>query len=192
MKKLIFPTIVCAFLTAPALADMKVQIFDGVGTTNGGEFLAKVLEDSIGIYPKDSFISTFCVETSEYLSIGGTYFVTLSTDAIKGGEPVSDPLSDESASIYAGWLDHPLDHTAAIADMVQKGIWWYENESGGEIPIAIWKSGKANDIMVMNLWNDAAHTSNAQDLLVRVPVPGAILLGMLGLGAAGVKLRKFA
>jgi hypothetical protein len=31
-----------------------------------------------------------------------------------------------------------------------------------------------------------------QDYVVRVPVPGAILLGLLGLTAAGVKLRKFA
>jgi len=28
--------------------------------------------------------------------------------------------------------------------------------------------------------------------LVTVPVPGAVLLGMLGLGVAGLKLRKFA
>jgi hypothetical protein len=31
-----------------------------------------------------------------------------------------------------------------------------------------------------------------QDQLYYVPVPGAVLLGMLGLGAAGLKLRKFA
>jgi hypothetical protein len=31
-----------------------------------------------------------------------------------------------------------------------------------------------------------------QDYVVRVPVPAALLLGLLGLGAAGLKLRKFA
>lgn len=31
-----------------------------------------------------------------------------------------------------------------------------------------------------------------QDYVVRVPIPGAVLLGMLGLGAAGLKLRRFA
>jgi len=31
-----------------------------------------------------------------------------------------------------------------------------------------------------------------QDYVVRVPVPAAVLLGFLGLGAAGLKLRKFA
>jgi len=30
-----------------------------------------------------------------------------------------------------------------------------------------------------------------QDYVVRVPLPAAVLLGMLGLGAAGLKLRKF-
>jgi len=31
-----------------------------------------------------------------------------------------------------------------------------------------------------------------QDYVVRVPLPGAVLLGFLGLGAAGLKLRRFA
>lgn len=31
-----------------------------------------------------------------------------------------------------------------------------------------------------------------QDYLVRVPVPGAVLLGLLGMSAAGIRLRKFA
>jgi len=31
-----------------------------------------------------------------------------------------------------------------------------------------------------------------QDYVVRVPVPGAVLLGFLGLGAAGLRLRRFA
>ncbi len=34
--------------------------------------------------------------------------------------------------------------------------------------------------------------TNYQDFLVRVPVPGAVLLGILGLGVVGIKLRKYA
>jgi hypothetical protein len=33
---------------------------------------------------------------------------------------------------------------------------------------------------------------NQSDLFLHAPVPGAVLLGLLGLGAAGVKLRRFA
>lgn len=33
-------------------------------------------------------------------------------------------------------------------------------------------------------------TNNYQDFVVRVPVPGAFLLGLLGLSAAGIKLRR--
>jgi hypothetical protein len=51
------------------------------------------------------------------------------------------------------------------------------------------------------MFEDFAHPSystaaNAPDVyfdnISFVPVPGAVLLGMLGLGVAGVKLRKFA
>ena len=33
---------------------------------------------------------------------------------------------------------------------------------------------------------------NYQDWVVKVPVPGAVLLGLLGLSAAGIRLRKYA
>lgn len=38
----------------------------------------------------------------------------------------------------------------------------------------------------------ALSNEHYQDYVVRVPVPAAVLLGMLGLGAAGMKLRKYA
>ena len=46
-------------------------------------------------------------------------------------------------------------------------------------------------VRVMNLVNDEDHTNCAQDMLVRVPVPGVVPLGVLGLVAAGLKLREF-
>ena len=55
------------------------------------------------------------------------------------------------------------------------------------------------DVRVMTLWGNqdgpdyvgGGGLAYRQDLLV-VPVPGAILLGMLGLSVAGIKLRRFA
>ena len=53
------------------------------------------------------------------------------------------------------------------------------------------------NVRVMTLWNsyDAVNdcfSGNRQDQLVVVPIPAAVLLGLLGLGVAGIKLRKFA
>ena len=204
MKKLIFISLLCAFITSPVLADMmQVKIHDGVGTTNGGEFLDEVLMGPIGIYGEGSDISTFCVERYEYISIGGTYWVTLSDRAHKGGEAEFDILDDKTAWVYTYWLD-VLDQNEDNANDVQKAIWYLENEDDGVDNWLVDLAEKAIDdndwkntnIMVMSLWNDYScangYSGNAQDHLVRVPVPGAILLGLLGLGAAGLKLRKFA
>ena len=45
-------------------------------------------------------------------------------------------------------------------------------------------------VKVMNLYDSLGN--RAQDVLVLVPVPAAVLLGVLGLGVAGWKLRKYA
>ena len=52
------------------------------------------------------------------------------------------------------------------------------------------------NVRVMTLWTSYSadpdtFTGNRQDMLV-APVPAAVLLGILGLGVAGIKLRKFA
>ena len=205
MRKLIFISILCAFITAPALAGMQVQVNSGVGNTAGGEFLDYVVSGPIGVYGTGSSISTFCVETEETVG-GGTYWVTLSDRAIEGGEGGSggvgyDVLDDETAWIYTQWLD-AIPHTPDSADNVQNAIWIIEGESGEHsvnVDLLIDAAEAAVDdgwenpnIMVMNLWNDEECEDNAQDHLVRVPVPAGILLGILGLGVAGIKLRKYA
>ena len=205
MKKLIFISILLAFITAPALAGMmRVEVHDGVGTTGGGEFLDEVLQGPIGIYDVGSYISTFCVELEEFV-YSGPYWVTLSDRAIEGGESGGagfDILDPETAWIYTQWLD-VLDHTANNADIVQNAIWIIEGEGGTpsvNVNQMITNAGNAvsgggwvnPDIMVMNLWENDDYTGLVQDHLVRVPVPGAVLLGMLGLSVAGIKLRRFA
>jgi len=106
------------------------------------------------------------------------------------------------------------------AGILQKTIWLLEGEignvgdnSGGfllttaqqaqvttwiteaENAIANGKWSGIGQVRVLNMWGVDPSTGQyvklAQDQLY-VPIPAAVLLGMLGLGVAGLKLRKFA
>lgn len=200
MKKIAFFVAIVAVLGTPAFADMKITLADGLGSTDGGEFLATVVGTSaIGENAVGSTFSTFCVETNEGLSFGPTYTVTIDTVAIAGGSggPTPDPLDPRSAYLYNKWLDGGIAHTPGNADALQNALWYIEQEGGvnnalvAEAATAVagaW-GNTIGLIRVMNLTD--ATGALKQSLLVRaVPIPASILLGFLGLGAAGLKLRK--
>jgi hypothetical protein len=85
-----------------------------------------------------------------------------------------------TTTIHSDYQQAKFDYTTAIEPLI----------SGVGTPATI------GNVRVMTLWSDYDPTNgcfsgNRQDQLV-VPVPGAILLGMIGLSAAGLKLRRFA
>ena len=164
---------------------------------------------------------SFCVETEEYVFPTQTMDKTIvnesgptGSQAVLGGEDAADPLDPKTAWLYAqfatgdpggllGYTYAPGSARSSDAEQLQNAIWALEDE--GPIPT----SGKAKT------WYDLAGTKagssignvrvlnmevlipgngyvNAQDMLYLVPVPGAVLLGILGLGVAGIKLRKYA
>jgi hypothetical protein len=130
-----------------------------------------------------------------------------------------DPLDPKTAYLYTQFARGELsgyrfggtlaEHEADAAAL-QNAIWYIEQEvtslAAGKATTWVNEATNANwqDIglvRVLNLYGYGGPGINpttgalqytAQDLLIYVPVPVAVLLGLLGLGAAGVKLRKHA
>ena len=130
----------------------------------------------------------------------------------------ADPIEYATLTIVADDVDGPGDGMDGEQDMVsiqdsggtwhQLGYlndmgyytnWQYSPGAGNPThPDAItttvfnldpsWLNGLPVSVNIETLWGVEIETST----LTVVPVPGAILLGILGLSAAGLKLRKFA
>jgi hypothetical protein len=122
-----------------------------------------------------------------------------------------------SSYAYTGTVDVTVDSTtyaldrADTAAALQRVIWAIEGEGGstfssgfmgvsldaGQQSLAqawLTEATNANWGDIGNVRVLQAYTTEgivAQDQLYLVPVPAAVLLGFLGLGAAGLKLRKF-
>ncbi|MDI6451821.1 hypothetical protein [Anaerobaca lacustris] len=87
-------------------------------------------------------------------------------------------IEDEGGSDFAvNFMDTPLNSD----QQVLANQWMTEAGAAG------WTS--IGNVRVLNLWSNTALTAR-QDMLYLVPVPGAALLGFLGFGWAGLKLRK--
>jgi hypothetical protein len=167
-------------------------------------------QNSDGITPS---FQSFCLEGGEYISPDTTYVAVRNGWAIMGGNPpAGDPLSKGTAWLYHEFQSGTLDrynytgdrHASAAA--LQNTIWWLEGEAAdpgatnvfrnavitqfGSAAAAMASNAGLFPVAVLNLYTESG--SLAQDMLVCVPVPAAVLLGMLGLGAAGLKLRRFA
>jgi len=139
--------------------------------------------------------------------------------AYEGGvAAVGDNLDSRTAYLYTQFALGTLssysygDLTVAAgsrrwdAEQLQNAIWYIEGEGGsnaGQAGVWIAEAQAAIDAgswsgigsvraLQMYRLRDTGLYQLRQDMLYLVPVPGAVLLGMLGLSVAGVKLRKYA
>jgi len=160
--------------------------------------------------PMDIVVSTtFVNEATGAITGSGSH-------AILGSKPKGDNLDARTAYLYTQFAKGVLSNYDYLstgvgrnvsAGLLQKAIWYIEEEPGGSNAgqSGIWITEAQNaidnglwsgigDVRILNTWKpgyvgDLVYKK--QDQLYLVPVPAAVLLGILGLGVAGWKLRRF-
>jgi len=91
------------------------------------------------------YFQTFCLEYSEPFTPGTTYNVSISQNAMFGGNaPLGDPISIGTAWLYSQFAAGKLDdyttpkynytygsNRETESGLLQQAIWWLEGETGG-------------------------------------------------------------
>jgi len=186
-----------------------------MGATDKTSFQTFCVELAEYVYqPMDVWVST----TSTISPVDGSG----SHAIYGGAPPNGDDLDSRTAYLYTRFATGTLSNysygagRATSAGALQKTIWLIENEIGNlwdsaggfvldaaqQLQANAWIS-EAQNAISNGRWSGIGYvrvlnTSGtdgaklAQDQLYYVPVPAAVVLGMLGLSVAGVKLRKYA
>ena len=248
MRKLIFILLICAFVTASAIAGPHGTVYNA-GTVDisreplhfagsGGEFtLSDNTAGSMLLtnyqYADDAktrdgnaeSFQSFCVEAIEYTAVPMNAYMSVQNAALTGpgshawfgGLAGGDDLDPMTAYLYTRFAtgtlaalgyDYTLTSRAVSAQALQRVIWGIEGELGpGWTPAAglektFYDAAFAAQVVNGGKWTGIGtvrviqmfdlNGANAQDQLYYIPLPGAILLGILGLTVAGIKLRKYA
>lgn len=186
-------------LNAVAIVDMDYTSFGFTApTSNGGPFWVQVVQGTLNGF------NTLCVESSVTQSLNDNYWASVDDVAYAGRVgSAGDPISNRTEWIYDQYLSNHLK--AYTGATISEAIWMGEGEATPNLGNAVWNAavlaipdpqvGLATHTRVLNLWTlekvgDVYVATDVQSHLITVPVPAAVLLGFLGLGYAGMRLRK--
>ena len=164
-------------------------------------------------------IAGFCIDIDDSVRSGNVFDVHVKP-LDESPDPFAGPMLGEKASQVAWLLDNnswSLTMAAADAAAMQLAIWEVVHEGSGAYNVGSgdfyatsWSNtavqsaaqGLLGDMLTgwtsgysfanyVGLSSPLVGTEGKQDFVVKVvPVPGAVLLGILGLGAAGMRLRR--
>jgi hypothetical protein len=183
LKKLIFTIIICVFMSAPAFAD-----FIGIGDpVEGGSWKQAFIESGVGSFDLVAVQMVSAGDTFEHWTHSGFNRAGWSTSTVYENDLMYPTLATATGSVqtsltwnikFAGTKSNPL-----VFDFVA-----FHGDTLKETARATWSGSGWSFATTGNfLWRP----TKADLLAPVVPVPGAVLLGLLGLSAAGIKLRKF-
>ena len=157
MKRILLTLAVCALMAAPAFAVPTVTIGRTAGTypafpLGSGEWTLTPNAELTALIGSGASFQTFCLETSEFVTVGNTYEALINDEAILGdgrwqgespGSDGGDLLDSRTAYLFSGFVKgtlplplslggglypgatHPV---AALA--VQSAMWHLEQEVG--------------------------------------------------------------
>ena len=184
----------------PAFAEqLVITRLPGTYYGNGGEFnVTAPLNYTGGVAAiNGTSFQTFCLESNETVSIGGTYDYVVNTGAVQGGvggqtEPGFDPLSPLTAYMYAGFIngtlvgyDYGLGRTAS-ARALQDAIWFSEGEVDviGLGATFYQQALDANPtgiggVRVLNLFQNGTHRQD--QIFMQAPEPSTLVLAGLAM-----------
>jgi hypothetical protein len=172
--------------------------------------------NTFGGYLDDGPVEAFCIDTWDFAPTSFMTYDIISLDVAPDGG--AGPMGAAKAGHLAQLLDThwngPMSNTEASA--LQIAIWEVVNESIASYSVnenstdgsTFWVTGNSDVMTLANNMLGSITTGSpfsnyvalsfpttervGQDYVVKTPIPPSIIIGLIGMGVAGLKLRKFA
>jgi len=192
MSKVLLTILLALILCSTAAADLYVHIGTSGGAWPQAAYVITPADWSEVPAWMPAQFDTFCVERTVTFT-PGTYLATIDDEVLLAGTTGLTVLQDDVKKIYAAYLN--LELQDLDENLIQESVWaaqgYGDYSVNGTIASRIADTSKIagwNDVKVLNLWED--NGGDVQSQLVMTPVPGAGILGVLGLGLASWRLKR--